>query len=646
MGGPGRGPGGPPGHALLMPASKPKNLKGALLRLMRSLRAEWRRLLVVLVLGAISVAFSVLAPRILGTATDIIFEGIVSKQLPPGVTQEQAVTGLRASGQERLADMLSGMTLHPGQGVDTGALGRTLLFLVAVYLASAAFAWAQQYIMAGVAQRTIYRLRRTVEEKLARLPLAYFDHQPRGDVISRMTNDIDNISQSLQQSLMQLITAVLTIVGILAMMLSISWVLALISLLAIPLSVVVTIIIAKRAQPHFLAQWERTGALNGHVEEMFSGHNVVKVFGRQPQAIEEFDGRNEQLYQASFKAQFVSGAIQPVMQFIGNVNYVAIAVIGGLMVATGRISLGDVQAFIQYSRQFSMPITQVASIMNVLQSTAASAERVFELLDEGEEERDAGELMLLEHTRGHITFDRVSFSYSSETPLLQDLSLEVRPGETVAIVGPTGAGKTTLVNILLRFYEIDDGRILIDGVNTRAMARGDLRRLFGMVLQDTWLFGGTIRENIAYGREDATTEELVAAARAARVDHFVRTLPDGYDTVLDDEATNISQGEKQLLTIARALLADPDILILDEATSSVDTRTEMLIQAAMVELMRGRTSFVIAHRLSTIRGADVILVMDHGRLVEQGSHDELMAARGFYFSLYASQFEAALDEAS
>jgi ATP-binding cassette subfamily B protein len=646
MGGPGRGPGGPPGHALLMPASNPKNLKGALLRLMRSLRAEWRRLLVVLVLGAISVAFSVLAPRILGTATDIIFEGIVSKQLPPGVTQEQAVTGLRASGQERLADMLSGMTLHPGQGVDTGALGRTLLFLVAVYLASAAFAWAQQYIMAGVAQRTIYRLRRTVEEKLARLPLAYFDHQPRGDVISRMTNDIDNISQSLQQSLMQLITAVLTIVGILAMMLSISWVLALISLLAIPLSVVVTIIIAKRAQPHFLAQWERTGALNGHVEEMFSGHNVVKVFGRQPQAIEEFDGRNEQLYQASFKAQFVSGAIQPVMQFIGNVNYVAIAVIGGLMVATGRISLGDVQAFIQYSRQFSMPITQVASIMNVLQSTAASAERVFELLDEGEEERDAGELMLLEHTRGHITFDRVSFSYSSETPLLQDLSLEVRPGETVAIVGPTGAGKTTLVNILLRFYEIDDGRILIDGVNTRAMARGDLRRLFGMVLQDTWLFGGTIRENIAYGREDATTEELVAAARAARVDHFVRTLPDGYDTVLDDEATNISQGEKQLLTIARALLADPDILILDEATSSVDTRTEMLIQAAMVELMRGRTSFVIAHRLSTIRGADVILVMDHGRLVEQGSHDELMAARGFYFSLYASQFEAALDEAS
>jgi ATP-binding cassette subfamily B protein len=373
---------------------------------------------------------------------------------------------------------------------------------------------------------------------------------------------------------------------------------------------------------------------------------VVKVFGRQPQAIEEFDGRNEQLYQASFKAQFVSGAIQPVMQFVGNLNYVAIAVVGGLMVATGRISLGDVQAFIQYSRQFSMPITQVASIMNVLQSTAASAERVFELLDEGEEERDAGELMLLEHTRGHITFDRVSFSYSSETPLLQDLSLEVRPGETVAIVGPTGAGKTTLVNILLRFYEIDDGRILIDGVNTRAMARGDLRRLFGMVLQDTWLFGGTIRENIAYGREDATTEELVAAARAARVDHFVRTLPDGYDTVLDDEATNISQGEKQLLTIARALLADPDILILDEATSSVDTRTEMLIQAAMVELMRGRTSFVIAHRLSTIRGADVILVMDHGRLVEQGSHDELMAARGFYFSLYASQFEAALDEAS
>jgi ATP-binding cassette subfamily B protein len=542
--------------------------------------------------------------------------------------------------------MLSSMTLRPGEGVDFDAMGLTLLLVVGVYLLSAAFSWLHQYLMAGVAQRSMFKLRQAVDEKLARLPLKYFDDHPRGDVLSRMTNDIDNISQTLQQSLTQLITAALTIVGVLIMMLWISWILALISVLVVPVSMIVTLFIAKRSQKQFAAQWEHTGDLNGHVEETFTGHNVVKVFGRQKQAIEAFDEQNEKLYQSSFKAQFISGMIQPVMNFIGNLNYVAVAVVGGIMVANGRISLGDVQAFIQYSRQFTMPIAQTASIMNVLQSAAASAERVFELLDEAEEEPDAAAPVKLEHTRGHITLRDVSFRYVPDTPLIEDFSLDVAPGRTVAIVGPTGAGKTTLVNLLLRFYEIDGGTILIDDVDARAMTRGDLRDLFGMVLQDTWLFTGTIRENIAYGREGASEEEILAAARAARVDHFVRTLDDGYDTVLDDDATNVSQGEKQLLTIARAFLSDPDVLILDEATSSVDTRTEVLIQEAMAELMKDRTSFVIAHRLSTIRGADTILVMDHGRIVEQGSHDELMAARGFYYDLYASQFTEALEEAS
>jgi len=615
-------------------------------RLAGQLRPERALLVSVVLLAVVSVAFAVVGPRILGHATNILFEGVVSKQLPAGVTKEEAVAGLRAEGQDRVADMISPMTLHPGRGVDFDALGRTLLLLVGVYVLSALFAWMQQYIMAGVAQRTIYRLRRSADEKLARLPLKYFDDHPRGDVLSRMTNDIDNISQSLQQSLTQIITSTLTIAGVLIMMLTISWLLALISVLVVPISVVITVFIAKRSQKQFAAQWETTGDLNGHVEEMFTGHNVVKVFGRQQAAIETFDEQNEKLYQASFKAQFISGIIMPVMNFVMNLNYVAIAVIGGLMVATGRISLGDVQAFIQYSRQFTMPITQVAGIMNVLQSTAASAERVFELLDEPEETPDASQCVACEQTRGHIELDHVSFRYVPDTPLITDLTLEVSPGETVAIVGPTGAGKTTLVNLLLRFYDVDEGRILIDGCESRDISRSDLRRLFGMVLQDTWLFSGTIRENIAYGREGATEDEIYGAATAARVDHFVRALPDGYDTILDDDATNVSQGERQLLTIARAFLADPDILILDEATSSVDTRTEVLIQEAMAELMKGRTSFVIAHRLSTIRGADIILVMDKGAIIEQGSHRELMAARGFYHDLYASQFDEALDKAS
>jgi ATP-binding cassette subfamily B protein len=628
----------------MMPAEKPKDFKGAFRRLIAMLKPEHARISLVLVLGIISVAFAVLGPKILGNATNVLFEGVISKQLPAGVTQAQAIAGLKAKGEGRIAQMISTLHLHPGHGVDFGAIQRILLTLIAIYIASAVFAWLQQYTMAGVAQRTVYRLRQRVDEKLARLPLKYFDEHARGDVLSRVTNDIDNISQSLQQSLTQLISAALTILGVLIMMLTISPLLAAICLLIVPVSFVLTMMIAKRSQKQFAAQWQRTGDLNGHVEEMFTGHNVVKVFGRQQEAIERFDGHNEQLYQSSFKAQFISGIIQPVMNVVGNLNYVTIAVVGGVGVATGRISLGGVQAFIQYARQFTMPITQTASIMNVLQSTAASAERVFELLDETEEEPEAAEPIAVKETTGHITLEDVSFRYLTDTPLIENLDLDVPAGATVAIVGPTGAGKTTLVNLLLRFYELDQGRILIDGVDTRQMTRSDLRRLFGMVLQDAWLFTGTIRDNIAYGREEATDEEIKAAARAARVDHFARALPMGYDTVLDEDATSVSAGEKQLLTIARAFLADPQILILDEATSSVDTRTEVLIQAAMADLMKDRTSFVIAHRLSTIRGADTILVMDRGHIIEQGSHTELLAAGGFYYDLYTSQFLEPLAE--
>jgi ATP-binding cassette subfamily B protein len=643
-----RGPGGGgPAGALARPTEKAKDFRGTLRRIVGMLRPERARIVIVLLLAVVSVTFAVLGPKILGNAFNTLYEGVFSKKLPAGVTQAQAVAGLRAKGESRLADMVQAMPhVHPGHGVDFNAIGRTLLLLVGIYVLSALFGWGQQYIMAGAAQRTMFRLRRDVDLKLARLPLRYFDDHSRGDVLSRMTNDIDNISQSLQQSLTQIITSVLTIIGVLIMMLTISPLLAGISVLCVPLSFILTLMIAKRSQKQFAAQWRHTGDLGGHVEEMFTGHNVVKVFGRQDEAVATFDGQNEQLYQASFKAQFISGIIMPVMNFVSNLNYVAICVVGGLGVANGTLLLGGVTAFIQYARQFTMPITQVASIMNILQSTAASAERVFELLDEPEEEADPVAPIVLEHTSGHITLEDVSFRYLADTPLIEDLDLDVHPGQTVAIVGPTGAGKTTLVNLLLRFYEIDHGRILVDGVDAHDMTRNDLRRLFGMVLQDTWLFTGTIHDNIAYGREGATDDEIMAAARAARVDHFVRTLPDAYQTVLDDDATAVSQGEKQLLTIARAFLADPEILILDEATSSVDTRTEVLIQEAMAELMKDRTSFVIAHRLSTIRGADIILVMDHGHIIEQGSHQELMEARGFYYDLYASQFEGALDEAS
>jgi ATP-binding cassette, subfamily B, multidrug efflux pump len=561
------------------------------------------------------------------------------------VSQAQVEAGLRAQGQPQLADMLAGMHLVPGAGIDFGGLGQILGLLVVLYLFSALFSWIQAYVMAGVTQRTVYRLREDVDRKLARLPLRYFDNHPRGDLLSRVTNDIDNIGQTLQQSLTQLITSVLTVFGVLVVMLTISPILAVISLLAVPLSLVVTIFIAKRSQGQFVAQWASTGTLNGHVEEMHTGHSIVKVFGRQEEAIAAFDRENDKLYDASYRAQFISGMIQPAMNFISNLNYVAIAVIGGLRVASGQMTLGDVIAFIQYSRQFTFPIIQTASIVNVLQSAVASAERVFELLDEAEEVPDPVAPRVLGRARGSVAFEGVSFRYEPDRPLIEDLSLVADAGETVAIVGPTGAGKTTLVNLLMRFYELDAGRITVDGIDTRELTRDELRRTFGMVLQDTWLFHGTIRENIAYGRDGATEEEIVAAAEAAHVDHFVRTLPDGYDTVIDDDATNLSAGEKQLLTIARAFLADPRILILDEATSSVDTRTEVLIQRAMARLMEGRTTFVIAHRLSTIRDADTILVMNRGQIVEQGSHVELLARGGFYADLYNSQFVEPVAEA-
>jgi ATP-binding cassette subfamily B multidrug efflux pump len=642
-----RRPGGPGMMGMMgMPAAKSKDFRGSFGRLLGRLQPERPLIALVVVLAVISVVFAVIGPKILGNATNDIFQGIISKQLPASATKEQIVAGLRAQGQDQFADMLSAMTLTPGQGIDFGALGGVLLILVGVYVLSSLFGWLQAWIMAGVTQRTVLRLRRDVDLKLGRLPLKYFDSHPRGDVLSRVTNDIDNIGQTLQQSLTQLITSLLTIIGVLILMLTISPILAVISILAVPASIVVTILIASRSQKQFVAQWASTGSLNGHVEEMHTGHAIVKVFGRQREAIEAFDRENEKLYEASFRAQFISGIIQPAMNFIANLNYVAIAVIGGVRVATGQMSLGDVIAFIQYSRQFTFPIVQAASIANVLQSAVASAERVFELLDEPEEVPDPVRPRVLTDTRGAVAFEDIAFRYEPDVPLIDDLNLVADAGHTIAIVGPTGAGKTTLVNLLMRFYELDGGRITIDGIDTREMTRDALRRTFGMVLQDTWLFHGTIRENIAYGRNGATEAEIVAAAEAAHVDHFVRTLPDGYDTVIDDDATNLSAGEKQLLTIARAFLADPAILILDEATSSVDTRTEVLIQRAMARLMTGRTAFVIAHRLSTIRDADTILVMNRGSIVEQGSHDELIARRGFYADLYNSQFSEALAEAS
>ena len=591
-------------------------------------------------LGVISVALSVIGPKLLGQATDLIFAGVVGKQLPAGISKDQAIAAARARGNGRFADLLSGTDAVPGSGIDFAALGRVLLLVLLLYVTASIFMWAQGYLVAGVVQRTVYRLRADVEAKLNRLPLSYFDRQPRGEILSRVTNDIDNLGQSLQQTMSQLLTSLLTVIGVLTVMVVISPLLAVVALVAVPFSLLVTRMIGKRSQPKFLAQWRNTGQLNAQIEEAYTGHSIVKVFGRQRDVERTFGEKNEELYGASFGAQFVSGIIMPAMMFIGNLSYVLIAVIGGLRVASGTISLGDVQAFIQYSRQFTQPLTQVASMANLLQSGVASAERVFELLDEPEQSPDPEPLSRPPVAKGRVEFEHVSFSYDPEVPLIQDLSLVAAPGHTVAIVGPTGAGKTTLVNLIMRFYELSGGRITLDGTDIAQLPRATLRSKIGMVLQDTWLFHGSIRDNIAYGRPDASDEQIRRAAEATYVDRFVRSLPDGYDTMIDEEASNVSAGEKQLLTIARAFVAEPSLLILDEATSSVDTRTELLVQHAMAALRSDRTSFVIAHRLSTIRDADLILVMEHGEIVEQGKHEQLLAAEGAYFRLYNAQFAA------
>ncbi len=627
-----------------LPSRKSKNLQGTLRRLLARLRPERFRLALAMLLGVASVGFMVAGPNILGNAMNVIFDGIVSEHLKPGTTKAQAIKLLKAGGHSQIASMLSGMNVTPGVGVNNNELGLVLAMAAFVYLFGAAFSYLQGFTMAGVTQRVMFGMRRDVEEKLSRLPLRYFDSHPHGDVLSRVTNDIDNLTTTIQQGLSQLITSVLTIVGVMGMMFWISPLLATVSAITIPLALVVTLFIAKRSQVHFTAQWNQTGTLNGLVEETHTGHELVQAFGRSQATIDEFGRQNRQLYEASFRAQFLSGIIQPSMQFISNINYVVIAVLGGYRVASGLLSLGAVVAFIQYSRQFTMPITQIASQMNMLQSGLASAERVFEFLNADEE---TPELIQAPNEgrrgdgSGSVKLENVCFRYELDEPLIEDFNLDVAPGQMVAIVGPTGAGKTTIVNLLVRFYEIDRGRILLNGIDYRDLTRDEVRAAFGMVLQDTWIFTGSVRDNIGYGNPDASDEEIVAAAKAAHVDSFVRTLPDGYDTRLDEDASNFSSGQKQLLTIARAFLADQSILILDEATSNVDTRTEILIQEAMTRLRQERTSFVIAHRLSTIREADTIIVMDHGSIVEQGSHDVLMSQHGLYFSLYNSQFTEA-----
>nr|WP_154890199.1 ABC transporter ATP-binding protein [Paenibacillus xylanexedens] len=605
-GGPGH-PGG--GMGMRPPVEKAKDFKGTLRRLVQYLRPHSSRLIFVLIAAILSTVFGIISPKIMAEGTDILAHGAIA--------------------------IMQGVQ---GAGIDFPALMRVLYLLLGLYLLSAAFAYVQQYLMAGVAQRVVYDMREQISAKVGRLPLKYFDSRTHGETLSRATNDVDNISNTLQQSLAQFITSVVTIVGVIIMMLTISPWMTLITILTLPLSVIVVMLVASRSQKHFAGQQKSLGELNGHVEEMYTGHKVVKAFGREEQSVQQFEKVNEELYASGWKAQFISGIIMPLMNFVGNLGYVLICVVGGIFVTRGSISIGDILAFTQYSRQFTQPINQIANISNIIQSTIASAERVFELLDEEEEVPESKQPATLRYPTGAVAFEAVDFGYKEDELLIRNMNINVAPGQTVAIVGPTGAGKTTLINLLMRFYELQSGRITIDGINIKDLSRGNLRGLFGMVLQDTWLFNGTIRDNIAYGREGATEEEVVNAAVAAHADHFIRTLPDGYDTILNEEASNISQGQKQLLTIARAILANPSILILDEATSSVDTRTEVFIQKAMNELMQDRTSFVIAHRLSTIRGADLILVMDHGNVIEQGNHEELMAKQGFYADLYNSQF--------
>ncbi|MDT0144080.1 ABC transporter ATP-binding protein [Microbacterium sp. PRC9] len=633
---------GPMGQAT--GGEKAQNFGPSAKRLLATLRSDMPRLCVVLVFSILSVTLSVIGPKLLGEGTNVVFAGFISLQVPAGVTKQQVVDQLVASGNQDQANMVAAMDFVPGAGIDFDQLARILTLVLLVYVFSSLFGWLQARILNGVVQRAMHRLRLQVEDKVHRLPLSYFDRVQRGELLSRVTNDVDNIGQTMQQTLSQVVISLLTVIGVLTMMFIISPLLAVIALVTIPLTILITVLVAKRSQKLFVQQWKTTGVLNARVEETFSGHSVVKVFGHQKEVEADFRAENEELYRSSFGAQFLSGVIMPSMMFIGNLVYVAIAVVGGLQVAAGLMSIGDVQAFIQYSRQFTQPLSQLGSMANLLQSGVASAERVFELLDEEEQTPDDDPAETAPESASRLEFEGVSFRYTQDKPLIDSLTLAARPGSTVAIVGPTGAGKTTLVNLIMRFYDVDSGRIVLDGVDTRRMTRDDLRARTGMVLQDTWLFAGTIRENIAYGRPEASEEEIVAAATAAYVDRFVHALPDGYDTMLDDEATNLSVGERQLVTIARAFLADPRILILDEATSSVDTRTELLIQRAMSRLREDRTAFVIAHRLSTIRDADLILVMENGAIVEQGSHNELLAQKGAYWRLYNAQFEGAAEE--
>ena len=611
--------------------ARSRDFTGSALRLLRRLTPHRWPTIAVIALSVCGIALSVIGPRVLGHATDLLFNGVVGRTLPAGITKDQAVAAARARGDVNIADMLSRMNLVPGQGVDFAAVGRTLLLALGMYLLAALLIWAQARLLNVIVQRTVTALRAEVEAKVHRLPLSYFDSRQRGELLSRVTNDVDNVQTSVSMTISQLLTAVLTVVAVLAMMLTISPLLTLITVATVPLSLWVTRAIARRSQKMFIAQWTNTGRLNAHIEETYSGFTVVRTFGHRESAQERFGELNADVYRAGFGAQFFSGLVSPATMIVGNVSYVAVAVIGGFQVATGQITLGGIQAFIQYVRQFNQPLTQIAGFYNTLQSGIASAERVFEFLDEPEEaasaRADAGP------GPGRVEFRNVGFSYLSGTPVIEDLSLVAEPGSTVAIVGPTGAGKTTLVNLLLRFYDVDSGRILLDGNDIRDISRESLRSRIGMVLQDTWLFGGTIHENIAYGRPDADDDEVLAAARAAYVDNFVRSLPEGYQTRISDDGGNISAGEKQLITIARAFLARPQLLILDEATSSVDTRTELLVQKAMTRLRSERTSFIIAHRLSTIRDADLIVVMDGGRIAEQGSHADLLARRGAYWEM-------------
>jgi len=624
--------GGPMAHqAMGMPVQKAQNFKATLHRLVDYLSPERNRFVMVFFLAIASTLFSIVGPKIMGKATTKLGEGILARysyyaQLNMAIEKHLPLT------------YINNLKKQPIPSFDMEYIGKILLLLIALYIVSALFSYFMSYIMAGVSQHTVYRMRNDVKEKLDRLPLKYFDQRTHGEILSRVTNDMDNIATTLQQSLTQLITSFVTVIGILVMMLTISPLMTLIALFTLPASMAITAFIAKNSQKFFADQQKCLGELNGHVEEMYSGHKIVRVFGHEEDSINRFKQINTNLYGVGWKAQFISGILFPALNFVNNIGYVAVCVVGGLLVAKKKIEIGDIQAFIQYMRQFTQPIIQVANIANILQSTVASAERVFEILDEEEQIPDREDTKIIHFPRGNVEFEHVKFGYKEDTPLMEDININIEEGQTIAIVGPTGAGKTTLVNLIMRFYEVQGGQISIDGIDIRDIGRGDLRTMFGMVLQDTWLFNGTIRDNIGYGREEADAEEIIQASKAAHSHHFIMTLPDGYDTVLNEEASNISQGQKQLLTIARAILADPAILILDEATSNIDSRTEVLIQRAMTNLMKGRTSFVIAHRLSTIRDADLILVMNNGAIIEQGTHLELLAKTGFYAELYNSQF--------